>query len=222
MQNYENIEHIIVDGNSLDNTMKIVYQNKKTISKIISEPDQGPYDAFNKGINASTGDLIGFLHSSDYFIKSDIISKLVYFINENNSDSIYGDLLYINSKNKVTRNWVAGNYKKKNFIYGWMPPHPTLFIKTKIYKRLGLFKLNFGTSADYELMLRYLYYNNISCAYLPEKITAMQSGGLSDSGLINRLKAHYNDWRAWIENGNHLFPFWAILKPLRKIKQFFN
>ena len=220
MQDYNNIEHLIIDGNSSDGTMKKVYQNINSISTIISEPDEGPYDAFNKGIKASTGDLIGFLHSSDYFVKNDIISKLVHMVSKKNSDSIYGDLVYVNSKKEVTRKWIAKDYNKKNFKYGWMPPHPTLFIKSNIYKRLGLFKLNFGTSADYELMLRYLYYNNISTCYLPESITAMELGGLSDSGISNRLIAHYYDWKAWSVNGNHIFPLWVILKPIRKIKQY--
>jgi len=220
-QNYKDIEHIVIDGNSSDKTMVIVNENRSTISKIISEHDYGPYDAFNKGINASTGDFIGFLHSSDYFYSNDIILKIVEAFKKTSTDSIYGDLVYVNNDRKIVRNWSAGKYKKNNFFYGWMPPHPTLFIKRKIYERFGLFKLNFGSAADYELMLRLLYFNNVTASYLPEKITCMRVGGLSDDGLVSRFKAHAFDWKAWRVNGGYKFPFWTILKPLRKIHQYY-
>ncbi len=219
-QNYNDIEHIIIDGDSSDKTMEIVKKNRSTISKIISEPDHGPYDAFNKGINTSTGDLIGFLHSSDYFFSNNIISKIVETLKKTTTDSIYGDLVYVNNDKEIVRSWTAGGYKKNNFLYGWMPPHPTFFVKRKIYEKFGLFELNFGSAADFELMLRFLYFNSVTTSYLPEKITCMRVGGLSDGGIASRLKAHVYDWKAWRVNGGYKFPFWTILKPLRKIKQF--
>ncbi len=223
-QTYKNIEHIIIDGGSNDRTLEIINRKKITNSKVVSENDNGPYDAFNKGLKMVTGDIIGFVHSDDYLAKDSVVDSIVSRFNKNDIDSLYGDLDYIskNDKNLVVRRWRPGNYKRINFIFGWMPPHPTIYIKKEIYQKYGLFNISFGTASDYELIIRFFYKYRISSLYLPKTITKMRTGGLSNSSFFNRVMSHLNDWKAWRENKLSIFPFWVILKPIRKIPQFFN
>ena len=222
-QDYPEIEYIIVDGESQDKTLSIIESYHQSINKIISEKDNGMYDALNKGIKNSSGDVVGILHSDDIFSSSDITVKIVNQINSSNSDAVYGDLVYVdkNNLNKVIRKWESGLYNRNKLLFGWMPPHPTFFVKKKIYDQYGFFDLSFGSAADYELLIRLLYRYNISCEYLPQVVTKMRIGGLSNITISNRFKAHVQDWRAWIKNGISNFPIWVLLKPLRKIKQYF-
>ncbi|AFH93111.1 glycosyltransferase [Providencia stuartii MRSN 2154] len=189
-QSYPNIEYIVVDGASKDNTLEIVKKYSTKISKIISEPDKGIYDALNKGIDASTGDIIGFLHSDDIFAYSNAIEDLVNTLINEQSHAIYADLEYVSKENtsNVVRRWVSGNYKHSNLKKGWMPPHPTFFMKRNLYKQYGSFDLNFKISADYDSLLRYLWLNNISVSYLPKVVTKMRVGGESNRSFLNILK----------------------------------
>ena len=221
MQSYPNIEHIIIDGNSKDNTVKIIEENRSKKSKFICEKDNGPYDAFNKGIKQATGDFVGFVHSDDMLVSKDVITKLVVTIMEQGKDAIYGDLNFVNAKNTdmIIRKWVSGDFNRSRFYFGWMPPHPTLYIKKSIYNKLGYY--NETQSADYELIIRFFCKHQISCTYLNETIYIMRAGGKSNLSISNRLQAHKCDWLAWLENDISIFPIWVILKPLRKIYQYF-
>nr|ELR5079723.1 glycosyltransferase [Providencia rettgeri] len=169
-QTYSNIEYIIVDGASSDNTLDIIKKYSTKISTIISEPDKGIYDALNKGIMASTGDIVGFLHSDDIFAYPNAIEDLVNTLVNDESQAIYADLEYVSKENteNVVRRWVSGSYKHENLKKGWMPPHPTFFMKKELYKEHGVFDLNFKISADYDSLLRYLWLHNISVSYLPK------------------------------------------------------
>lgn len=219
-QTYKNIEHIIIDGNSSDKTIDIINNNLSSKMKVISEPDDGCYDAFNKGINESTGDIIGFLHSDDVFYADTIIEEMCKKIGD--APGIYGDLIYVAEKdiNKKIRYWKSKKFNKNNFYFGWMPAHPTLYLRKEIYNKYGNYKTNIGTGADYEFTVRVLFKNNIKCEYLPKIITKMRVGGLSSNNFKDRLIAHFYDWRAWTDNKISVFPFWVILKPLSKIKQY--
>ena len=221
-QDYGNIEHIIIDGASKDKTLDIV-KSYKHVTKIISEQDKGIYDAMNKGLRLATGDIIGILNSDDFYSSNQIISQIVNCFNENRTDTVYGDLEYVDSKNtdKVVRTWLSGNYKKKNFYYGWMPPHPTFFVRKELYLKYGMFNTNFKMAADYEFMLRLLFKNNISTSYLSKIIVKMRVGGLSNSNLKNRLRANNEDSKAWKINNLKPKFYTFLLKPTLKIKQYF-
>lgn len=222
-QTYKDIEYIIIDGKSTDATLSIVEKYKSKISKIISETDKGLYDALNKGIALATGEVIGFLHSDDFYMDEHVIQKYADTFSKTKSDSVYSDLYYVdkNTTDKIIRKWKSGIYKAGSFINGWMPPHPTFFVKKAIYQKFGTFNLDFKSAADYELMLRFIEKNKISISYLPEYTVKMRVGGKSNVTVQNRLNANLEDRRAWEINGLKPRFYTLYLKPFRKILQFF-
>lgn len=221
-QTYSNIEYIIVDGASTDSTLDIL-KKYSSISKIISEKDKGIYDALNKGIKNATGDIVGVVHSDDFLADTTIIQSIVNcFRVDPKTDAVYGDLHYVakENTNQVIRNWVSGEYNPINFYKGWMPPHPTVFLKRELYEKFGLFRTDMRISADYELMIRLFLKNNSKMKYLNKVITKMRVGGESNRNFKSRIDANKQDRMAWQVNG--LSPKWytLYLKPLSKLKQF--
>lgn len=221
-QDYPHIEYIIIDGASTDDTLNIVEKHKSFIHKIISEPDKGIYDAMNKGVMAATGDLIGILNSDDFYAYPSVITEIVSAINEAKTDSIYADLVYVNrdNPNEITRKWTSGKYEEGLFLKGWMPPHPTFFLKKSCYNKYGTYTLKLRSAADYELMLRMIHKHKISTTYLPKVITKMRVGGESNVSLKNRIRANQEDAEAWKMNNLKPGTFTRIRKPLSKVKQF--
>lgn len=221
-QDYKDIEYIIVDGKSTDGTVELIQSYGSKIAHLLSEPDKGIYDAMNKGIALATGDIVGILNADDFYASNSAVSKIVQAMNTSNFDGAYGDLFYVDAVHieKVTRKWIAGSYKKGSFLFGWMPPHPTFFIRRKLYEKYGVFRLDLGSAADYELMLRMIHKFGINLAYVPEVLIKMRAGGVSNSSVENRLAANRNDRKAW--ELNHIKPYFFTLwlKPLRKITQF--
>ncbi|PRY15741.1 glycosyltransferase involved in cell wall biosynthesis [Pontibacter ummariensis] len=222
-QTYPDIEYIVVDGLSTDGTVQTIKGYGNRIAKFISEEDGGLYDALNKGIRMATGDVIGFLHSDDIFYSKEAITAVAEAFKAASSDCVYADLVYVDREkpDKIVRNWKSGIYKRKSFVYGWMPPHPTFYVKREVYERLGLYDTAFKSAADYELMLRYLYRHGISTAYLPAYLVRMRVGGKSNSTLKNRIRANNEDYNAWLVNGLRPRFYTRYLKPLRKLTQFF-
>lgn len=222
-QAFDNIEYIIIDGASTDGTLEIINKYKSNISKIVSEKDKGLYDALNKGIKLATGDVIGILHSDDFYIHNNVLRDYVNVFEKQKCDAVYSDLYYVKAEdtNKIVRKWKSGMYKPGAFLNGWMPPHPTFFVKKTVYEKHGLFNTSFKTAADYELMLRFIHKYNIHLAYLPEYTVKMRVGGKSNASVKNRVNANLEDRKAW--EVNELKPrFYTLyLKPLRKILQFF-
>jgi glycosyltransferase involved in cell wall biosynthesis len=220
-QDYDNIEYILVDGMSNDSSLEIAKGYHNVFSKIISEPDQGIYDAMNKGIKVATGEIIGFLNADDTYPESGVISKVVSTLRVCQADACYGDLHYIDpKKNRIHRIWKAGKYNEGAFKLGWMPPHPTFFIKKEYYDSYGGFRTDLKISADYELMLRFVHKHKASLVYIPEVMVEMKVGGESNVSLKNRLLANREDRLAWKMNGLKPLVFTPYLKPLRKIRQF--
>lgn len=235
-------EHIIIDGLSSDTTLEIV-KDQSPASRVISEKDSGLYDALNKGIKAASGDVVGILHADDYYASPQVLELVNEVFEDPNVESCYGDLLYVggvagrgtrdevsqnNSKAKianpefrVVRYWRSGQYDPKQFYWGWMPPHPTFFVRKSVYEKYGLFNLALGTAADYELMLRFLLKHQVSCKYIPEVLVNMRVGGVSNASMGNRLRANRNDREAWRVNGLRPYPWTIPLKPIRKIPQYF-
>jgi glycosyltransferase involved in cell wall biosynthesis len=215
-------EHIIIDGGSTDGTLEIIRAYQNSIDIIISEPDRGPYDAINKGIAVATGDIIGTLSGNDFFANSHVLEEVSKVFADGQVDSCYGDLNYLDAQNiqRVVRSWRSGGYDRKYFYWGWMPPHPTFFVRKTVYEKYGKFNLDFGSAADYELMLRVLLKFKISTAYIPEVLVNMRVGGMSNASIKNRLKANIMDRKAWRINGLRPYPWTLFLKPIRKIRQF--
>lgn len=221
-QSYKNIEHIIIDGYSSDKTIQFLNKHQDKISKIISEPDKGIYDALNKGIKNSTGDLIAFLHADDIYTDNKIIEEAVDLIKKEKTDSLYADLLYVskNNTNKIIRNWKAGKFKYSKLKKGWMPPHPTFLVKKEIYNKFGAFDVSFRIAADYDIILRFLGKHRISSSYLPKVMIKMRIGGESNKSLKNIIYKMKEDLKAIKKNntGNWIT---LIFKNIIKIPQLF-
>lgn len=222
-QDYPHIEYIIVDGASTDGTVELVQGYGSRIGQFISEPDKGLYDAINKGIRLASGEVVGLLHSDDLFYGTDAVSKIARTFEQQTVDSVYADLHYVDQKDtrRVVRNWHSGEFSRKRFRLGWMPPHPTFYVKKAVYEQYGLYDTEFKSAADYELMLRLLYKHNISTAYIPDTLVKMRVGGESNRSLKNRLRANREDFMAWRKNNLHPRFYTRLLKPLRKLPQFF-
>ncbi|MEX0686539.1 MAG: glycosyltransferase family 2 protein [Balneolales bacterium] len=221
-QDYADLEYIVIDGGSTDGTVEIIKTYGSRINKFISEPDKGIYDAMNKGLALASGDFIGILNSDDFYENRSIVSNVAHVLEKEDVDSVYGDLVYVseNDIDKIVRYWQAGEYHDGIFLQGWMPPHPTFFAKKVVYEKLGNFKVDMGSAADYELMLRFLHRFGISTRYIPETFVRMRTGGQSNSTIGNRIKANYSDRKAWNSTGMrpHFYTLW--MKPIRKIPQY--
>ncbi len=222
-QTYTNVEYIVVDGGSRDGTLTLVQKYRAHIHQFISETDKGLYDALNKGIALATGDVVGILHSDDFYTAATVLEKVAFMLKQTQADALYANLYYVDRQdtNRVIRQWNSGFYKPGAFLNGWMPPHPTFFVRKECYQHYGNFNLSFKSAADYELMLRFIHKQGIKLCYLPEYIIKMRVGGLSNVTLKNRLRANAEDRNAWRINGlkPRFYTLW--LKPLRKLFQFF-
>ena len=215
------VEHIIVDGASKDDTLAVV-RSVNAQARIISEPDNGIYDAMNKGIRLATGEIIGILNSDDYYTHDRVLAMVLERFQTTQCEGLYGDLVYVDSADtsKVVRTWRAGLFEKEHFLNGWMPPHPTFFVERAIYETYGLYETALRSSADYELMLRMLYRYEIDVQYIPDCLVCMRTGGQSNVSLRNRLKANREDRLAWKMNALTPRFYTTWLKPIRKIPQF--
>lgn len=225
MQDYPNVEYLIIDGKSKDNTLQIADKYKDKITKVVSEKDKGLYDALNKGIKHATGDIIGMLHSDDVYAHSQVLSNIAKtFQDHPEAEGVYADLVFVsrNDTDKVMRTWESGIYQEGDFLKGWMPPHPTFFVKKETYEKHGGFNTELKLSADYELMLRLIHKNNIKLAYLNEVIVKMRMGGVSNVSFFVKLKANLEDKMAWKLNGMKPNMTTMMMKPLRKLGQYFK
>ena len=220
-QDYPDIEHIIVDGASFDDTLSIAKQFTH-VARIISEKDKGLYDAMNKGIASTTGEVVGILNSDDVYAHATVLSKVMHAFSNPQVEVVYADIQYVqaNNLNKVTRTWRAGSFSKKKFYYGWMPPHPSFFVRRKVYDAIGNFNLALKSAADYEFMLRVLLKYDHHVHYIPEVMVKMRTGGLSNATFRHRIRANREDREAWRLNEMRPYFFTIPFKPLRKVFQF--
>lgn len=220
-QTYTDIEHIIIDGGSSDGTIDIIEKNRTKSSIFVSEPDNGIYDALNKGVRLASGDIIGFMHSDDIFSSGSVIQCIVDEMLKSHCDMVYGNLQYVkkDAPHTVIRNWESGEFTIDKLKWGWMPPHPTVYLKKEVYKRFGLFDTSFRIAADYDFMLRILRNNDLSVRYIPEVFVKMRVGGESNS-VLNYKKKWTEDLKAMQKNdiGGILPLAW---KNISKLVQFF-
>ena len=221
-QTFKNVEHIIIDGCSTDGTLGIIEEYRARIAKIISEPDGGVYDALNKGIQLSSGDIVGILHAGDLYAHEGVLNTVVEVFEKRSEDGCYGDLQYVDKDdpNKLIRYWKSSAYKDGKFRLGWMPPHPTFFVKREIYEKHGLFNREFRIAGDYELMLRFLAKQKISVFYIPEVLVKMRMGGISNRSAKDLWVKSREDYKAWKINHLKGSPFIIFLKNLSKLPQF--
>lgn len=217
-------EHIVIDGASKDGTLTILrkFQARHPHVRILSERDGGLYEAMNKGLKWANGDIIGFLNADDIYQDPHVLQRVKRTLRIHGTDSCYGDLVYVafSDLDKAIRWWKSGPFRREQFLWGWMPPHPTFLVRREIYDKYGWFNTDLGSAADYELMLRFLYKKRITSTYVPQVLVRMRSGGLSNASLKNRFTANRMDRKAWRINGLRPF-FWTLyFKPLRKLSQY--
>lgn len=225
-QTYNNIEYIIIDGDSKDNTTDIIKEYEPMFNgkmRWISEKDKGLYDAMNKGFRMATGDIIGIINSDDLIAEPTAIEKVVKsFESNSDADAVYADLYYVaqNDTSKIVRHWISG--KQRSFKYGWHPAHPTFYVKKNIYEKYGMFDLDFRFAADFELMLRLIEKHQIKLAYLQEPLVRMRLGGTTSKNLSNIKKGNIECINAFKKNHlsvSWLYPFFRLLP---KLKQYFQ
>ncbi|MCX7174817.1 MAG: glycosyltransferase family 2 protein [Proteobacteria bacterium] len=222
-QTHPEIEHIIVDGCSTDRTMEIVNRHRDRLAKVVSAPDSGIYDAMNKGIALASGDVIGFLNSDDVFASAVELEFVAKAFEDPAIEACYADLVYVakHDPGKVVRYWKSNAYRYGQFRTGWMPAHPTFYVRRAIYVRFGGFDLQFRLQADFELAMRLLEVHRIRSIYIPRVLVKMRVGGATNNSLANILKGNLEAYRACLKNGLPVTPFFMLGKILSRIPQFF-
>ncbi len=219
-QDYPDIEYIIVDGKSSDGTLDIIKRYEAHVTKYVSEPDKGIYDAMNKGIKIATGDIIGILNSDDFFARKDAVSLIVSAFGQNEKvDGVYGNLYYVDSNdtNKIIRFWKSKEYVPKAFYHGWHPAHPTFYVRRNVYEKYGLYDLRFPLSADFELMLRFFECCQIRTKFIDAVLIKMRIGGTTSKSIVPILRGITQCKRAFRVNGLRpplLYPAYRLFPKL--------
>jgi glycosyltransferase involved in cell wall biosynthesis len=220
-QSHPGIEHIVIDGASTDGTLMAVEKASHSALRLVSEPDGGIYDALNKGIRLASGDVIGVLHSDDFFAHDQVIEKVAAAFSDPGTLAAYGDLDYVSATNetKILRRWRSGHFSLEKLRRGWMPPHPTLFLRREVFERHGLYDQSYRIAADYEAVLRYFGREDLRPVYIPEVLVKMRVGGESNRSLGRILRKSREDYRALKTNriGGIAALAW---KNLSKVPQF--
>ncbi|MAX32489.1 MAG: glycosyl transferase [Halomonadaceae bacterium] len=221
-QSWPEVEHVVIDGASKDDTVVVAQRTLGNDDVLVSEPDRGIYDALNKGIERASGEVVGFLHSDDLYAHDDVLAKVAACFSDPSVGAVYGDLQYVDSEDtkRVIRHWVAGAVSQSKLKRGWMPPHPTFFMRRELYQDLGGFDLGYRIAGDYDALLRYLASEKVKATYLPEVLVKMRVGGASNGSLKQILRKSREDVAAMRKNG--INPLIALpYKNLSKLPQFF-
>lgn len=221
-QTYTNIEHIVVDGASKDSTMEIV-RASPSVSAYVSEPDKGIYDAMNKAIAMATGDIVGTLNADDFYADANVLAEIAHTFDDPRVDACYADLVYVYKKdtNKILRYWKSRPFKPGLFKRGWMPAHPTFFVRRHLYDELGCFDLDYRFQSDFELTMRFLEIYRINTVYIPRIIIKMRIGGASNQSISNIIKGNVEAYQACKKNHLSISPIFNILKIFSRVPQFF-
>jgi glycosyltransferase len=221
-QSFSNFEHILIDGASNDGTLEVINELLDHRSLLQSEPDDGIYDAINKGIANSSGEIIGLLHSDDFFSDTDVLKSIADAFNNPNIDLVYGDLDYVdcNNASRVVRRWVSSNFSYLSLKNGWMPPHPTIFVRRRVLVDIGGYNQDYKISADYDFIVRYFTSKYVKALYIPRVLVKMRTGGKSNKNIKHMLAKSLEDYS--IIKFNKIGGIRTLLfKNLSKVKQFF-
>lgn len=220
-QTYPDVEHLVIDGASTDGTLEVIGSNAHDRMTMVSEPDEGIYDALNKGIRRASGEIVGLLHSDDVFSEDTVIEQVARSFTEDEVDCVYGDLDYVSAENpmRVVRRWRAGLFRRNRLRFGWMPPHPTLFVRKSLLEQCGLYDTSYRIAADYKLILTLFSRDEIAVGYVPKTLVKMRVGGESNRSLGQIRRKSGEDYRALTETGVG-GAFTLAAKNLRKIGQF--
>jgi glycosyltransferase len=202
-QTHGDVEHILIDGASIDGTLELLQARRAQLSRLLSEPDDGIYFGLNKGVALARGEVVGFLHGDDVYADPEVLARVARAFADPAVDAVYGDLVYVAADDgaRVIRYWRAGAYRPQRLRWGWMPPHPTLFLRRSLYERFGVFNTRYRIAADYDLMLRMLTQLRGKVLYRPELMVRMRVGGVSNRSLRNLLRKSWEDYRALRSNG---------------------
>lgn len=222
-QTYHKLEHIIMDGGSSDGTLTVIAERADDRVLLFSASDSGYYDALNKGIAHANGTIIGILNADDEFADMYALENIMTCFRNGQYEAVYGNLNYVYRLNtqRILREWKGRAYHIYKFNYGWMPPHPTVYLKRQLFTSYGNYSLDFGSSADYELMIRFMYKNRINTFFLDQLLINMRAGGMSNGSFNKILNASLQDYQ--VLKSHHFFMCWmiVIMKKLRKLEQFF-
>lgn len=223
-QDYKRIEHIVIDGNSTDGTQEILRKHEKKLAFWMSEPDNGIYDAMNKGLSRATGDIVGILNSDDFYFDNQVISKIADAFSTDGIDAVFGDLIFVdpNDLNRTVRTYSSKNWHPDRFAKGYMPAHPTFFVKRNFYEKHGLFETDYKIAADYEMLIRLLYVHKLKYLYLPIKMVKMRKGGVSSNGIASNITLNSEIIRACRKHGIKTSAAKIYPKYFKKIFELFN
>lgn len=223
-QTYQDLEYIVIDGASTDGTLAIIDNYRGRITHFSSEKDKGIYDAINKGLRIATGQVIGVLNADDMLASADVIAEIVKCFESQQPDAVYGNLNYVDAENtgQISRKWLSKQFVRKDIEMGWMPAHPTFYAKRELFEKYGNYSLNFGTAADYELMIRFLYHFQINAVFVNYLFVNMRIGGVSNSSAKQRYLALKNDYGAMRRNQIPNPLITLLFKKLSKIPQYLH
>ncbi len=202
-QTWPHVEHLVIDGASTDGTLAAIDGARHEAMRLVSEPDKGIYDALNKGVALASGDVVGLMHSDDFFAHDQVLAKVAAAFEAPGVLAVYGDLDYVSAddESRVVRRWRSGSYSRKKLARGWMPPHPALFLRREVFERHGAYDTNYRIAADYDAILRYFSRENLNPAYIPDVLVKMRLGGESNRSLGNLVRKSREDYRALKANG---------------------
>jgi glycosyltransferase involved in cell wall biosynthesis len=227
-QNYQDLEYLVIDGSSTDQTTDVIRAHPQfsQITTFVSEPDGGIYDAMNKGISMASGEIIGLLNADDVYVDNTVLEQVAKVFEDQSIDACYADLIYVKQfdSSKIIRYWQSQNFRPGLFEKGWMPAHPTFFVRRKIYEKFGLFDLSFKHQADFELTMRYLAVHQIRTRYIPKIWVRMRLGGISNRNFLGVIKSNMEAYRACKKNKLKILmaPLFIMRKIASRIPQFLN